>query len=448
MAAFWTELDVCVVPSLLEGTPLIALEAMTRGIPVVATDVGGVGELLEGGEHGRLVAPADEVELALAIVELVRDPGKRQRLGAAGRRRVAERHLAPVATLPWLEAYAEASDPPGRRPRPRVVRSTQPCPILVYHRIAPPSRDPHGHGVTPRHFAEQMEVLRRVARPMPLSAVLAGCRSGALPERAVAVTFDDGYVSTLVEALPVLERFDVPAAIHVVTGAIGRGRELWWDELETIVLGAGPLPPVVRVTIGSTPYGWAIRESPGMRLDEEQQTWRIGERARHPRLQMLAGLHRSLQTVTPAEREQALAALAEACGVPRPSVRESHRSLSLDELGLLARSPLIELGAHTVSHPALAGLSRAVQVAEVGDSKRQLEAWLGRPVTLFAYPCWPWSCDDVSVEAVRAAGFDSAVTVHPRAVRCAADPLLVPRLLAEDENGDDFEQRLRGLLGK
>ena len=50
------------------------------------------------------------------------------------------------------------------------------------------------------------------------------------------VTFDDGYADNLWNAKPLLERYDVPAAVFVTTGYAGQDREFWWDELETLLL--------------------------------------------------------------------------------------------------------------------------------------------------------------------------------------------------------------------
>jgi glycosyltransferase involved in cell wall biosynthesis len=76
-----------VLSSLTEGISLTLLEAMARGLPVVATAVGGNGEVVAAGESGVLVPPADPASLAAAIAPLWTDPERCARMGVAGRRR-------------------------------------------------------------------------------------------------------------------------------------------------------------------------------------------------------------------------------------------------------------------------------------------------------------------------------------------------------------------------
>lgn len=81
--------DVAVLPSVAgEGSPAVVKEAMAMGVPVVATRIGGVGEILENDRQGLLVPPDDEAALVEALASLLRDPERRRTLGAAGRSRV------------------------------------------------------------------------------------------------------------------------------------------------------------------------------------------------------------------------------------------------------------------------------------------------------------------------------------------------------------------------
>jgi glycosyltransferase involved in cell wall biosynthesis len=85
-------LDVVICSSKNEGTPVALIEAMAAGVPVLSTDVGGVGDLVTHGETGWLVPPADPSALARGIERLLRDPALRRRLAGAARPVALERH--------------------------------------------------------------------------------------------------------------------------------------------------------------------------------------------------------------------------------------------------------------------------------------------------------------------------------------------------------------------
>lgn len=83
--------DVFVFPSLNEGMGRALVEAMAMGVPAVATNVGGIPDVVVDGETGLLVPPLDDAALADALLGLLRDPVRRQAYGQAARRRMDER---------------------------------------------------------------------------------------------------------------------------------------------------------------------------------------------------------------------------------------------------------------------------------------------------------------------------------------------------------------------
>ena len=104
-AAALGEADVLVLPSWIEGLPLVVLEAMAQAKPVVATAVGGTREAVVEGETGLLVPPRDVPGLSSALERLLGDEDLRQRLGDAGRRRVERHFTASAMTGRILEIY-------------------------------------------------------------------------------------------------------------------------------------------------------------------------------------------------------------------------------------------------------------------------------------------------------------------------------------------------------
>jgi glycosyltransferase involved in cell wall biosynthesis len=105
---FYQAADVVVMPSLREGWPNVLLEAMSSGVPVVASRLpGSTDVLIEDGVTGRLVAPGDVGGFAAAIAEVLQDPALAARRGADARRGVEARYDMQKIADQWLNAYTE-----------------------------------------------------------------------------------------------------------------------------------------------------------------------------------------------------------------------------------------------------------------------------------------------------------------------------------------------------
>src|SRR5271154_5761832 len=103
--------------SFAEGVPVVLMEAMARGRPVIATAIAGVRELVRDGENGLLVAPGRADELARAIAQLLGDPDLCRRLGIAARAHVAQNYAVDRSAAQLEELFGALLSPPDRASR-------------------------------------------------------------------------------------------------------------------------------------------------------------------------------------------------------------------------------------------------------------------------------------------------------------------------------------------
>jgi glycosyltransferase involved in cell wall biosynthesis len=108
MASAYRNADLLILTSDWEGTPNVVLEAMASGLPVVATSVGGIGEIIKSGETGELTVAGDDAEVMRIVLGLINDSGLRTRLGSSARTFIEANHS--LQRLPHrLAAIYEAS---------------------------------------------------------------------------------------------------------------------------------------------------------------------------------------------------------------------------------------------------------------------------------------------------------------------------------------------------
>ena len=307
----------------------------------------------------------------------------------------------------------------GRAAR-RAVRAEFPI-VLMYHRVETLAVDPWQLAVTPERFAAQIRALMAARQVVPLSWLAGELAAGRLPRHVAVVTFDDGYGDVFRNACPVLEAAGCPATVFITTGALGSPAGFWWDILARILLETPALP-----------------ERLDFHLDGVPRQVRLG--ADGPdRMAALFEIHALLRPAAPAARDAALAELADSAGTDA-GPRRRDLAMSAEQMVTMASSGLIEIGAHTVTHPPMTSLSRADQQREAAESRRRCEELLGRKVTGFAYPYGDH--DTTSVAAVAEAGLTHACTVVSRPVGRGTDPLAIPRLLAADWGMEEFRAQV------
>jgi len=125
-------------------------------------------------------------------------------------------------------------------------------------------------------------------------------------------------------------------------------------------------------------------------------------------------------------------------------VESPHRPLNAEEVRRLAQPGFIDIGAHTVTHPALSLLDEAKQRAEIEGSRAACEALIGEPIDTFAYPFGDF--DDAVAACVRDSGFACACTTVPGRVSVRSDPMLLPRFTVGNWAADELARRLTARL--
>lgn len=304
----------------------------------------------------------------------------------------------------------------------------------MYHRVAREGVDPWRLLVTPEHFAEHLEVIRRLATPVSLRRMVADHRDGRLEDRMLAVTFDDGYVDNLIAAKPLLARADIPATVYVTTGPTGTGQEFWWDELDRALLLPPVLPATLELTLERTPHRWTLGAAVNGAWDETRP-----QKASPARMRFHQEVWQRLRLLPTTRRQEALERLFQWGGSPNVP-RQSHRVMTADELVSIEADGLIDLGAHTVTHPLLPSLPAETQRDEMATSRASLERILGRPVTAFSYPFG--GANATTLALARSIGFESATAVHEETVWREGDVFRLPRFAVRDWDGAEFERHL------
>jgi len=273
--------------------------------------------------------------------------------------------------------------------------------VINYHRVLHNPEPLLASEPDVHTFRWQMELLARCFHVMPLYEALKAVAIGKVPQRAVCITFDDGYRSIHELALPVLREFGLPATVFVTSGYIGQG-SMWNDRIIDAVQ-ALPAQQLDLSDIGLGTY----------------QLHSIAQR-KHS-LELL--IERS-KYLPPAARDS----LVDRLDVLTGNAAEHDPMLTRDMIVNLHRHG-VDIGAHTVSHPILTSLDDDSAWHEIAGGKAQLEAILDKPVRLFAYPNGKAGKDFDArhVAMVRKAGFDAAFTTAAGSFGRGHDLFQLPR---------------------
>lgn len=291
--------------------------------------------------------------------------------------------------------------------------------ILIYHRVND-DRDSFFPGVSIDAFANEMEYLVRHYSVLALEDAVDGMQSRNLPDKAVVVTFDDGYRDNYLNAFPILKRLSIPATIFLATDAIGSGRILWHDRVFTAFRETES--PILEGLVRTDLRCYSLRTLEEKLLAQRQ-------------------ILKLLRSVDEDERSRLIDRLISMLGV-EDSKEDRGLMLNWDEIKEMHDSG-ISFGSHTVTHPILSTLSIDRTKMEVYGSKKTIEERLGSPVKAFAYPNGgPADFNEDIKKLVKRAGYVCGLTTIFGANSAGQDLFELRRATPWDEEISSFGLRL------
>jgi peptidoglycan/xylan/chitin deacetylase (PgdA/CDA1 family) len=260
--------------------------------------------------------------------------------------------------------------------------------VLMYHSIFGgdrPNWGPWAYSVEQSVFCSHINRLAKEVSIVPFSAVVDWVRGEeTIPDGAVALTFDDGYANFTTEALPILERYDVPATVFVSTALVDESAAPFEHRLAAALKSASS----VELDIGGTTFKEVITS--------ESET-----------IKMYDQIRSATRFASSETREQVLMSL------DAPAV-ESNRVLSSQELRTIADHSLVTVGSHGHKHIPYIALSAEEQRGNAIESLTFLNDTLGRTPDHFSFPYG--SYNQSSINRIKGIGFQSAVTTAKRRI--------------------------------
>jgi peptidoglycan/xylan/chitin deacetylase (PgdA/CDA1 family) len=255
--------------------------------------------------------------------------------------------------------YELASDETGRLSASRRASGPK-FAILCYHRIGTEGI-PLFNGLPPEIFELQMRFLCKRYAVVSLDEM---CREMERPTKDgnfVAVTFDDGYRDLYLHALPVLEKYQIPATVFLPVSCIETGQVPWYDKIFL-----------------------ALKVFSGNKLElflDGHRIFRID--SYRTRMQIATQINGYLRTIPDVARLEFCRDFEKQIALPSEDL--ANRMLTWDQVRAMSRND-VNFGSHTMTHPAVSQLTEAQLEAEMGESKRILEERLGKRVQHFAFP--------------------------------------------------------------
>ena len=261
------------------------------------------------------------------------------------------------------------------------------------------------------HFKRQLEVIRDCGYSfVTLSELVTRLRCGLSVGRLAVLTFDDGFRNVVRHAYPIMKDYDAKGCFFIVSNFVGQRTLLWTDAVETWIRARAPEP--LRIEIDGDIVRYLLDTQGRLHTAMRDLKSRLRALPNHERVRWMDDSGMTAREII----EQAPVEFAPA---------------GWNELRELDPS-VLEIGSHTQNHPNCDTIrSRKELEMEIAGSKREIEKRLCRKVEHFCYPAGAYNPE--TIEAVRNAGYVSAVTTTQGFARPGADPFTLRRISGDDD---------------
>jgi peptidoglycan/xylan/chitin deacetylase (PgdA/CDA1 family) len=260
--------------------------------------------------------------------------------------------------------------------------------ILTYHRVSETIENPTGpqrYTVSPATFEKDVRRFHDRATVISLRELLdwlAGEKP--VPDDAVVITFDDGYRDFVTNALPILERYDVPATVYVSTKA---------------------------VEMGVSPFAFrlldALRSSKRVDVEWRKATVESNLSSAEEIRDAYSRLYSVSKFAGPEERSRLLECIGTEVTEPAPMMRPG-------DVATLSESSLVTVGSHGYDHVPMAAREGTAIRADLERANRSLSEWTGTPPKHFAYP---YGSHGRTARRIVGDVYESSVTTEARPIR-------------------------------
>jgi peptidoglycan/xylan/chitin deacetylase (PgdA/CDA1 family) len=312
--------------------------------------------------------------------------------------------------------------------------------VLMYHRIATLQTDPWQLAVTPENFARQLQVLKQQYHVISVNELVRDVHNNSIKSKTVCITFDDAYVDNYLYAKPLLEKYGCPAMFFVPSAYIGVSKPFWWDELEDIILHSDHLPASISLLIGSESFEFTDNDAILTEdLKTKQKLWRWFDDAPTKRCELYLALWKRLRPL-PVNEIMALLQQVKTWANYGTPVGTDNLPMTVLQLKEMCNHPLLDIGIHTATHPALASHSKEVQQHEIATCMLYLEKISGRKIATIAYPYGNYNEDTLAV--VKEQNLSAAFTTNARVIDKSSDPFLLGRFTVTDQASQQFKKKL------